>query len=132
MNRYVAVLLTVLVLLLIAACGTAAKSGVQGVAIMSGGPATLGDPTPTYPDREALVMVHRGNANGKVVAKVRPDAAGAFRFDLAPGTYTLVQWGPGSVAASISVYNAPSAPVSKTVTVEPGQYAKVTLEVSVS
>ena len=130
MNRSAAVLLAVLVLLLAAACGTVAKSGVRGVAIMSGGPATSGNPTPTHPDR-AVVVVHQGDANGKVVAKVRPDSAGAFRIDLAPGTYTLVQWGPGSVPGGVSVLNAPPAPIATTIAVEPGQYAKVTLEVSV-
>jgi hypothetical protein len=132
MKLSAAVLLAVLALFLAAACGTVAKSGVQGVAIISGRPANSGNPTPTYPDRAALVVVHQGAANGKVVAKVRPNRAGAFRVDLAPGSYTLVQWGAGSVPASISLINAPTAPVSKRVTVKPGQYAKVTLKVSMS
>ncbi len=132
MRRSALIASTILLVFLLglAACGGAAKSGVRGTATIGGGPVSASYPPHTWPDR-ALVIVHRGDAAGSVVAKVQPDTSGAFAVDLAPGTYTLVQWGPGSVPASTSVLNAPSAPVARTVTVKPGTYVVVSLEASV-
>jgi hypothetical protein len=128
----VASFLSLVLLLGLLACGTQAKSGIRGEAIFSARPTVNTISPRTGPDPEALVVVHVGSSAGKVVAKLRPDASGAFAVDLAPGAYTLVQWGPGSVPASISVINAPSRPVVRAVTVVPGKYSRVKLVVPVA
>ena len=60
-------------------------------------------------------VVARGESDTPVVASGESDAAGAFSFDLPPGTYTVTE---GSLWAR-----------PETVTVKPGQYAEVTLTI---
>jgi hypothetical protein len=119
MNRLALVVLSALLLALLLlgamACGAAPKSGVRGTALMGGGPVIADIPAHRWPNR-ATVVVHEGDAGGTVVASVKPDSSGAFTIDLVPGTYTLVQSG-----------GSDSGGPSKTVTVERGSYAKVTL-----
>jgi hypothetical protein len=112
-----AVLLALAVLAL-SACGGASPSpsptpsltsGVQGKVMFSGGPA----PGSQGPMPGVAVAVHEGDFDGKIVAKVTADSAGAFKLDLPPGTYTL----------SADVTGAGP----KTVSVEPGKYARITL-----
>lgn len=83
-------------------------SGVQGLAMISGGP----DPGSPAPMPHITVLVRKGGFSGRVVAKTRADASGAFRVALPPGTYTLFE-------------EDKYAP--QTVTVEPGHYVTVTL-----
>ncbi len=49
------------------------------------------------------------------MARTKADPSGAFRVDLSPGTYTLIE--------------VSGAAVSQTVTVEPGEYVTVTLTI---
>jgi hypothetical protein len=69
----------------------------------------------TTPARQpgCTIAVHRGNLRGELIARTEADSTGAFKIDLAPGTYTLVQVFGGAVP--------------KTVTVQPGQYITVKL-----
>ena len=73
-----------------------------------------GGPYPGSPRPEPgmAVLVRKGDFSGRVVARTRADASGAFRVGLPPGTYTLTE--EGKYAA-------------QTVTVEPGHYVTVTL-----
>ena len=83
-------------------------SGVQGLAMIAGGPYP-GSPAPVP---GMAVLVRKGDFSGRVVARTRADASGAFRVGLPPGTYTLTEE---------DMYAA------QTVTVEPGHYVTVTL-----
>jgi hypothetical protein len=110
----VTALLLASLLLLLSACGSPSPtlhSGVQGKGMITGGPKAG-----SRPDPGVTVAVHRGDLHGAIVAKVKADSSGAFRVDLPPGTYTLVE-----VSGSA---------VPRTVTVEPGKYVKVTLRIN--
>ena len=63
------------------------------------------------------VLVRKGDFSGRVVAKTRADASGAFRVALPPGTYTLIR------RRQVR---------TQTVTVEPGHYVTVTLMIEAS
>lgn len=119
--------LLLLVLLFVSACGTPSKpsvrstpvkAGVHGTAMTGGGPVAANNTPSPWPSRNVIVLVHKADARGPVVARVKTDQAGRFAVDLAPGTYTLVQ-------------SAPAGAQPKTVTVPPGQYVEVTLWQSV-
>ena len=106
--------LIALAMLSLSSCGTAGRSahgGVQGVAMIAGGPA----PGSPRPEPGVAIAVHEGDLHGTIVARTKADPSGAFKIDLSPGTYTLIE---GSDAA-----------VSQTATVEPGQYVTVTLTI---
>jgi hypothetical protein len=64
----------------------------------------------------AMVIVHAGGADGDELARQATGADGTFEFTLAPGTYTLTaqQW----------------QAMPQTVTVKPGEYVTVTLEIA--
>ena len=83
-------------------------SGVQGLSMMVGGLFS----TP-WPEAGVTIAVHEGDLTGAVVARTEADSTGAFKIDLAPGTYTLTQVSDGAVP--------------KTVTVVPDQYLTVRL-----
>ena len=103
-----------LAMLALSSCGTAAPSahsGVQGMAMIAGGPA----PGSPQPEPGVAIAVHEGDLHGTIVARTKADPSGAFKVDLSPGTYALIE---GSDAA-----------VSQTVTVEPGKYVTVTLTI---
>jgi hypothetical protein len=97
-----------LVLLSLAACGSA-PGGVQGRALIEGGPAP-GNPRP---EPGVTVAVHKGGLHGTIVARTKASPSGAFKISLSPGNYTLVE---------IS-----DAAVPRTVTVKPGKYVTVVL-----
>ena len=114
--------------LLLAACGTtapspspspssSATSGVQGKVMWAGGPVVSTDgATPKAQQgtlSRVIVVVHRGDIGGTVVAKVKTDASGRFLVELAAGTYTLVAQVPGARPQKV--------------TVEAGTLAKTTL-----
>lgn len=106
--------LVALAVLTLSSCGAAARpahSGVQGMAMLAGGPA----PGSPRPEPGVAIAVHKGGLHGTIVARTTADPSGAFKVDLSPGTYTLVE---------IS-----GAAVSQTVSVEPGKYVTVTLTI---
>ncbi len=47
------------------------------------------------PDAPLVADLEVQNASGRVVARARSDAQGAYRIPLAPGVYTLVPLSPG-------------------------------------
>jgi len=112
-----AVLLALPALLLLA-CSTVSPSpapslsqasGVQGRAMLGGGRypgIVLSEPGIT-------VAVHGGDLHGEIVATTTADSSAAFKVDLPPGTYTLIEVSDGAIP--------------QTVTVEPGKYVTVTL-----
>ena len=102
-------ILTSLVLLSLAACGSA-PGGVQGTALIAGGPPP-GSPRP----EPVTIAVHKGNLQSAIVARTKASPTGAFRIGLSPGNYTLVE---------IS-----DAAVPRTVTVKPGKYVTVALTI---
>ncbi len=59
------------------------------------------------------VAVHEGDLHGRIVATTKADSSGAFKVDLPPGTYTLIEVSDGALP--------------QIVTVEPGKYVTVTL-----
>ena len=106
--------LVALAMLSLSACGTAGPSahgGVQGMAMIAGGPA----PGSPRPEPGVAIVVHEGDLHGTIVARTKADPSGAFKVDLSPGTYTLI--------------GVSGAAVSQTVTVEPGKYVTVTLSI---
>jgi hypothetical protein len=106
--------LVALTTLSLSSCGTAARSvnsGVQGMAMIAGGPA----PGSPRPEPGVAIVVHEGDLHGTIVARTKADPSGAFRVDLSPGTYTLIE--------------VSGAAVSQTVIVEPGKYVTVTLTI---
>lgn len=84
-------------------------SGVQGTAMIEGGPVP-GGPRPMP---GVTVAVHEGGLHGPIVARVKADATGAFKVDLPPGAYTLIE--------------VSDAAVPQTVRVEAGQYVTANL-----
>jgi hypothetical protein len=113
-RRFVITPLVALAMLSLSSCGTAAQSahsGVQGVAMIAGGPA----PGSPRPEPGVAIVVHEGDLHGTIVARTKADPSGAFKVDLSPGAYTLIE---GSDAAQ-----------PQTVTVEPGKYVTVTLTI---
>jgi hypothetical protein len=103
-----------LVMLSLSSCGTGARSadsGVRGVALIAGGPA----PGSPRPEPGVAIVVHKGDLHGRIVARTTAASSGAFKVDLSPGTYTLIE--------------VSGAAVSRTVTVEPGTYVAVTLQI---
>ena len=113
-----AIILAVLMLSL-SACGGASPSpsptspqagGVRGMAMIEGGPTAGPRPEPGI-----TVTVHEGDLHGAIVARTKADASGAFRVDLPPGIYALIE--------------DSSAAVPQTVTVAPGRYVTVTLTI---
>lgn len=110
----VLVALVCFAVLTLSSCGTGARSadsGVRGVAMIAGGPA----PGSPRPEPGVAIVVHKGDLHGKIVARTTAASSGAFKVDLSPGTYTLVE--------------VSGAAVSRTVTVEPGTYVAVTLQI---
>ena len=106
--------LVALAMLSLSSCGTAAPaahSGVQGMAMLAGGPA----PGSPRPEPGVAIAVHQGDLHGAIVARTKAGPSGAFKVDLSPGTYTLIE---GSDAAQ-----------SQTIVVEPGKYITVTLTI---
>jgi hypothetical protein len=113
-HRLVIAPLIALAMLSLSSCGTAARSahsGVQGMAMIAGGPA----PGSPRPEPGVAIAVHEGNLHGTIVARTKADPSGAFKVDLSPGTYTLIE--------------TSDAAVSQTVTVKPGKYVSVTLTI---
>ena len=96
-----AVRLNVLLVLVagLAACGAGsaapADSGVRGIVLIGPMCPVVQEGVPC-PDRpfEATIRVHRGSADGKVVAAARSGADGRFRVNLAPGRYVLEPLAP--------------------------------------
>ena len=112
-------LVLALTTLSLSACGAASPSasptpsqtsGVRGKAMFAG-PFEAG----SQPRPGVTVEVHQGDVHGTIVAKTVADPSGAFKVELPPGTYTLIEVSDG----------APP----KTVTVEPGRYVTVTLTI---
>ena len=106
--------LVALVMLSLSSCGTAAPpahSGVRGMAMIAGGPA----PGSPRPEPGVAIAVHEGDIHGTIVTRTKADVSGAFKVDLSPGTYTLVE--------------VSGAAVSQTVTIEPEKYLTVTLTI---
>ena len=107
---FVVALVSILVLV---ACGTSPSpspsSGVRGKALIVGGVAP-GGPRPMS---GVTVAVHRGQLRGPIVAKGQAASDGSFKFELSPGTYTLVE--------------VSDAAVPQTLLVTSGQYARVRL-----
>jgi hypothetical protein len=103
-------ILTAVLLLSLAACGSA-SGGVQGTALIEGGPAP-GNPRP---EPGATVAVHKGGLHGTIVARTKASPSGAFKISLSPGKYTLVE--------------VSDAAVPRTVTVKPGKYVTVVLTI---
>ena len=106
--------LVALAMLSLSSCGTAAPAahgGVQGMAMIAGGPA----PGSPRPEPGVAIAVHKGGLHGTIVARTKADPSGAFKVDLSPGTYTLIE--------------VSGAAVSQTVSVEPGKYVTVTLSI---
>jgi hypothetical protein len=107
-----------LFVLIAAGCGSNPQpkstpaSGVQGRAMTSGGELDAG-PNPR-PMPNVAIFVHEGDLHGTIVAQTKADSTGAFKIDLPPGTYTLVE---GLYAGG----------VPKTITVKPGAYVRVRL-----
>ena len=111
---FVIALLVTLATLSLSACGTAApsaRSGVQGMAMIAGGPA----PGSPRPEPGVAIAVHEGDRHGAIVARTKADPSGAFKVDLSPGTYTLTE--------------VSGAAVAQTVVVEPGKFVTVTLTI---
>jgi len=107
-----------LLMVMVPACGndsptptpsSSTASGVQGKALIDGGPA----PGSPRPQGGVTVAVHEGTLDGPVVAESRAGMDGSFRFELPPGTYTLIE--------------VSDAAFPETVVVQPGQFADVTL-----
>jgi hypothetical protein len=107
-SRWSIILLVVLTALFLSSCGGSPSSGVQGKALILGGPVR----TP-QPQVGVTVAVHRNELDGPVVAKTSVGTDGGFKFDLPPGTYTLIE--------------VSDAAVPETVVVEPGWYVDVKL-----
>jgi len=84
------------------------SSGVRGVSMVVAGLSRTPVPQPNV-----RIAVHESDLAGAVVAMTTADAHGAFKVDLTPGRYTIVQVFGGAVP--------------KTVTIRPGQYASVKL-----
>jgi hypothetical protein len=104
-------ILTAVLLLSLAACGNSASGGVQGTALIAGGPA----PGSPRPEPGVTIAVHKGNLQGAIVARTKASPTGAFRISLSPGNYTLVE---------ISDAARP-----RTVTVKPGKYVTIVLTI---
>jgi hypothetical protein len=81
------------------------------MAMLAGGPA----PGSPRPEPGVAIAVHEGDLRGAIVARTTADSSGAFKVNLPPGTYTLIE--------------VSDAAVSQTVTVEPGKYVSVTLTI---
>lgn len=105
-----------LMALSVSACGGASpshspsatpSSGVRGVSMV------VGLSNTPWPQPSMGIAVHEGDLAGAVVARTTADARGAFKVDLAPGRYTIVQVFGGAVP--------------KTVTIVPGHHASVKL-----
>ncbi|HKY85029.1 MAG TPA: carboxypeptidase-like regulatory domain-containing protein [Anaerolineales bacterium] len=85
--------------LLLAACATAKATGDSGVE----GMVWVGPTCPVVqegvdcPDSPLEADLEVQNASGRVVARGRSDAQGAYRIPLAPGNYMLVPLSPGEV-----------------------------------
>lgn len=106
--------LVAVAMLLLSSCGAAARpahSGVQGMAMLAGGPA----PGSPRPEPGVAIAVHEGDVHGTIVARTTAGPSGAFKVDLSPGAYTLIE--------------VSGAAVSQTVSVEPGKYVTVTLTI---
>ncbi len=89
------------------------SSGARGTVSIYG---MAADPRVKQPLPGANVVVHEGRSDvSRIVASVNTDSKGAFRVDLAPGTYTLTL---GAASGTPQV-----------VTVRPGEYATATLVV---
>jgi hypothetical protein len=122
MNRTLA---SLLVTVLLAACGTPAASpapsgsGIQGV--VQSGPSCpverINSPCPPRPLAATIVV---RDAAGREVARTHSAADGHFKVDVAPGTYTVVGLNIGSSMLP--------RPIPTTVTVTSGTYTTITLE----
>ena len=114
LQRLVIAPLVALAMLSLSSCGAAAPSahsGVQGMAMLAGGPA----PGSPRPEPGVAIAVHEGDLHGTIVARTKADPSGAFKVALSPGIYTLIE--------------ASDAAESQTVVVEPGKYVTVTLTI---
>lgn len=104
MRRLALTLMVVATLVVtLAACGSIRQSGVDGIALMVGGPVNpSASPSPlpggfgeggsgVHLDSSVVVQATAvsGADAGKVVAQVRADAQALFAMDLAPGDYVL-------------------------------------------
>lgn len=118
----------------LAACGSVRQSGVDGIALMVGGPVNpSASPSPLpggfgeggsgiYHDSSVVVQataLSRADA-GKVVAQVRADAQALFAMNLAPGDYVLKARDGRSIVAT------------QKVTVQAGERTRVKLIVNIS
>ncbi len=85
--------------LLLAACAAPKATGDSGVE----GKVWVGPTCPVVqegvdcPDAPLEADLEVQNASGRVVARARSDAQGAYRIPLAPGEYTLVPLSPGNL-----------------------------------
>jgi len=118
-------LVSIIVTLAIAACGTAAATpipsgtGIQGV--VQSGPTCpverINSPCPPHPLAATIVV---RDAAGHEVARTHSGVDGHFKVDVAPGTYTVV-------GLNINSSMLPR-PIATTVTVTSGSYASVIVE----
>src|SRR3979490_1359501 len=118
-------LVSVLVTLMLAACGTPAASpapagsGIQGV--VQAGPTCpverINSPCPPRPLGATIVV---RDPAGREVARTHSAADGRFKVEVAPGTYTVVGLNIGSSMLP--------RPIPTTVTVTLGSYTTITVE----
>lgn len=102
----------------VSACGDSSPSPSPSPSLSQGvrGTTTISAKDGVHPQPGVTVAVHAGDLDAPVVASGKTDEAGAFSFDLVPGTYTLI-W-------------VTDAARPETVIVEPGRYAEVTLTIA--
>jgi hypothetical protein len=119
------ILVSIVVTLALAACGTAASpptpagTGIQGV--VQTGPTCpverINSPCPPHPLAATIVV---RDAAGHEVARAHSGADGQFKMDVAPGTYTVVGLNIGSSMLP--------RPIPMTVTVTSGSYTTIAVE----
>jgi hypothetical protein len=119
------VLVSIMITLALAACGTAAApptpagTGIQGV--VQAGPTCpverINSPCPPHPLAATIVV---RDAAGHEVARGHSGADGHFKVDVAPGTYTVVGLNIGSSMLP--------RPIPMTVTVTSGSYTSISVE----
>jgi hypothetical protein len=133
MRRQLGVLLVLVALAWLSACGSAqpAPSGINGIAVVNRVTLTLGGPSQfplpggfglsdlvPYAHADVFVRAAGDQPPGKIVAEVRADANGIFRFTLPPGQYV--------------VEGEPAGPrFAKSVIVRPGVYVRVVVQTGI-